>query len=67
MLTTTKNARAIDFIDLLVYVVPTIIIEQLELTDCPEEAICALASLVKACSLSLSWSFTTADIESIEK
>ncbi|KAG2214761.1 hypothetical protein INT45_006290 [Circinella minor] len=67
VMNTTKDSRAVDFIALLQYVVPTIVIDQLEATNCPKEAISALACLVKACSLSLSWKITTADIESINE
>ncbi|KAG2211979.1 hypothetical protein INT45_014171 [Circinella minor] len=63
----TKDTRAVDYIDSLLYVFPTIIIDQLEDNNCPTEAISALASLVKACALSLSWEITSTDIVVIEE
>ncbi|KAG2224278.1 hypothetical protein INT45_012846 [Circinella minor] len=62
---TTKDSKAVDFITLLQYVIPTIVIDQLEAAQCPNGAKSALVSLAKVCSLLLSWKITETDIGSI--
>ena len=63
----TKDVRAIDYIDTLIYVIPTVAIEQLELTKCPEAAISSLVHLIKACDLSLSWEQDQQSIDTIQQ
>ena len=59
--------RGIDYIDLLLYVIPTIVIEQLQNTNCSVDAIDALAALVKGCSISLSWEMSDINVKQIEQ
>ncbi|KAG2217956.1 hypothetical protein INT45_001390 [Circinella minor] len=52
----SKSSRAVDFIDFLVFVLPTVVYEQLEQNGCP--VLEPLMSLVNGCSLALQWEIT---------
>ncbi|KAI9252323.1 hypothetical protein BDA99DRAFT_541051 [Phascolomyces articulosus] len=68
MAISAKGSSAVDYIDLLLYVIPTIDIEQLEqANNCTKRATNVLVSLVKACPISLSWELTSNDIIMIKE
>lgn len=55
--------RAVDWIDFLLYVVPTLVLDSLV----DDQARAAIAALVKACTLALQWRITEADVQTIER
>ena len=61
------HARAVDWIDIIMYVFPTIVVEQLRKKQTSDEAIKAFMSLIQAITMSLSWSISDAEITKIKK
>lgn len=60
--------RAIDWIDFTVFIVPTLVMEQLEITlSSSSAAMKALISLVTACSIALLYEITDEDINLLER
>lgn len=57
------GARAIDFIDFLLYVVPTLIVPLFARADVRK----AVISLVRGCAMALQWEFTNSQIIEMEK
>ncbi|KAI9310769.1 hypothetical protein BX666DRAFT_1152675 [Dichotomocladium elegans] len=68
VLTRTSDTRAVDYIDMLIYFIPTAVLEVLEEEGgCSDRGAIALASLIKACAISLSWEITDEDISAVER
>jgi hypothetical protein len=59
----TEGVRAVDWLDFLLYVVPTWVVPLIEGTACKK----ALLSLVRGCSIALQWDLTEQLIEEIDK
>ena len=66
--TRPKHARSIDYIDMLLYVGPTLLLESFIISDkCSNDAAQAFISLITACSLALQWEIDNDDIIAIEE
>lgn len=59
----TSNIRAVDWIDLLLVVYPTIVAERMD----EQPAYDALCQLVYACSLALQWRIKEEDLQAIDR
>ncbi|KAF7720912.1 hypothetical protein EC973_005780, partial [Apophysomyces ossiformis] len=61
--TDSGHYRAVDWLDFLLYVVPTIVVDSLEL----DETRFAVLKLILACQISLQWEITAADLSTVER
>ncbi|KAG2214776.1 hypothetical protein INT45_005909 [Circinella minor] len=65
--TRPNQARAVDYIDMLLYIGPTLLLESfVKLDSCSDEAITAFISIITVCSLGLKWEIDNEDIEVME-
>lgn len=60
-----QSARAVDWIDFLLYIVPTLVYEQLESANCLDVA--HLMNLFIGCGIALSWDIDDDDIAEMER
>ncbi|KAI9248801.1 hypothetical protein BDA99DRAFT_542376 [Phascolomyces articulosus] len=58
-----KHARAVDWVDIVIFIIPTIVTELLKQSRCERNAVSCLVGLVEARSIALSWKVTNEDTE----
>ena len=59
----TEGTRAVDWLDSLLYVVPTIVVPSLQSEECRK----AVLALVRGCAIALQWELTNELIDEMEK
>ncbi|KAI7858186.1 hypothetical protein BDC45DRAFT_414060, partial [Circinella umbellata] len=57
---------AVDWVDIVIFIIPTIVTELLEQSRCERNAISCLLGLVEAYSITLSWEVTNEDITKVQ-
>ena len=63
VISSSESARAVDWLDFLLYVVPTTVVPCLPSDKCKK----AVLSLVRGCSLALQWKLTEEDIDALDR
>lgn len=63
----SKNARAVDWLDVLLYLIPTIIYERMDIHGTPQEAKDAILCVVTIASLALQQCLDSDDIDRMKR